>query len=318
MEVSSHALVMGRVDGTTYDVAVFTNLSEDHLDFHTDMEDYFAAKAAPVHAGAVPGRRRGRRRRLRGAAGGHLRRPGRDRLAAGSRRRLARRDSGTSARRAARSRLVGPDGARVPCTTALAGDFNLANAALAVVATAVAGFDVARAAAGVAACPGVPGRMERVSGRRRRGARPRRLRAQPGLAGAAARDLPRPDRAGRPGRRRGRRGRRPRPAQAAGDGRGSRRARPTWWCSPATTPARRTRRRSWRRCAGGPTRCPRVTSRSSPTGAPRSSARSRWPAATTWSSWPARATSSGQEIDGVVHPFDDRAVLRESLRLVRR
>ena len=46
MEVSSHALRMGRVDGIGFDVAAFTNLSEDHLDFHADMEDYFAAKAS--------------------------------------------------------------------------------------------------------------------------------------------------------------------------------------------------------------------------------------------------------------------------------
>jgi UDP-N-acetylmuramoyl-L-alanyl-D-glutamate--2,6-diaminopimelate ligase len=45
MEVSSHALAMGRVDGISFDVAGFTNLSEDHLDFHTDMADYFTAKA---------------------------------------------------------------------------------------------------------------------------------------------------------------------------------------------------------------------------------------------------------------------------------
>ena len=45
MEVSSHALAMGRVGGIGYDVAGFTNLSEDHLDFHADMEDYFEAKA---------------------------------------------------------------------------------------------------------------------------------------------------------------------------------------------------------------------------------------------------------------------------------
>ena len=46
MEVSSHALVLGRVDGIVFDVAAFTNLSEDHLDFHDDLDDYFAAKAA--------------------------------------------------------------------------------------------------------------------------------------------------------------------------------------------------------------------------------------------------------------------------------
>lgn len=45
MEVSSHALVQSRVDGIHFDVAVFTNLSHDHLDYHGTMEDYFEAKA---------------------------------------------------------------------------------------------------------------------------------------------------------------------------------------------------------------------------------------------------------------------------------
>ena len=45
MEVSSHALVQERVRGCQWDGAVFTNLGRDHLDFHTDLDDYFAAKA---------------------------------------------------------------------------------------------------------------------------------------------------------------------------------------------------------------------------------------------------------------------------------
>src|SRR6185312_3230146 len=44
-EVSSHALRLGRVDGTGFAVGAFTNLSQDHLDFHTDMDDYFQAKS---------------------------------------------------------------------------------------------------------------------------------------------------------------------------------------------------------------------------------------------------------------------------------
>lgn len=44
MEVSSHALAMGRVQGIHFDVGVFTNLSQDHLDFHKDLEDYFETK----------------------------------------------------------------------------------------------------------------------------------------------------------------------------------------------------------------------------------------------------------------------------------
>ena len=45
MEVSSHSLVLDRVYGITYDVAAFTNLTQDHLDFHKDMEHYYQAKA---------------------------------------------------------------------------------------------------------------------------------------------------------------------------------------------------------------------------------------------------------------------------------
>ncbi|HSG05299.1 MAG TPA: UDP-N-acetylmuramoyl-L-alanyl-D-glutamate--2,6-diaminopimelate ligase, partial [Nitrospiria bacterium] len=44
MEVSSHALELGRVEGCEFDLAVFTNLSQDHLDFHHSMEGYFQAK----------------------------------------------------------------------------------------------------------------------------------------------------------------------------------------------------------------------------------------------------------------------------------
>jgi len=53
MEVSSHALVQSRVEGIHFDVAVFTNLSHDHLDYHGTMEDYFKAKSllfGPDHA----------------------------------------------------------------------------------------------------------------------------------------------------------------------------------------------------------------------------------------------------------------------------
>jgi UDP-N-acetylmuramoyl-L-alanyl-D-glutamate--2,6-diaminopimelate ligase len=45
MEVSSHALAQERVLGCSFEVAVFTNLTQDHLDYHKDLEDYFAAKA---------------------------------------------------------------------------------------------------------------------------------------------------------------------------------------------------------------------------------------------------------------------------------
>ncbi|HEX6936936.1 MAG TPA: UDP-N-acetylmuramoyl-L-alanyl-D-glutamate--2,6-diaminopimelate ligase, partial [Actinomycetes bacterium] len=162
MEVSSHALALGRVDGTVYDVAVFTNLTEDHLDFHADLEDYFAAKASlftPAHARqAVIDVDDAYGARLAAQAtvpvvtvspsGGAV-----DWRAVEA----ATGPAGSS------FTLLGPDGTRIPASTALVGDFNLANAALAVVALVRAGADPSAAAAGVAACPGVPGRMERVS-----------------------------------------------------------------------------------------------------------------------------------------------------------
>src|SRR3954454_12315126 len=51
MEVSSHALQLHRADAIHWDVAVFTNLTQDHLDFHPTMEDYFAAKRRLFEAG---------------------------------------------------------------------------------------------------------------------------------------------------------------------------------------------------------------------------------------------------------------------------
>jgi UDP-N-acetylmuramoyl-L-alanyl-D-glutamate--2,6-diaminopimelate ligase len=58
MEVSSHALALKRVDGTRFAAGVFTNLTRDHLDYHKDMESYFAAKRRlfemlPAHAPSV-------------------------------------------------------------------------------------------------------------------------------------------------------------------------------------------------------------------------------------------------------------------------
>jgi UDP-N-acetylmuramoyl-L-alanyl-D-glutamate--2,6-diaminopimelate ligase len=44
MEVSSHSLVLGRVSGIEFDIAAFTNLTQDHLDFHKNMDSYFEAK----------------------------------------------------------------------------------------------------------------------------------------------------------------------------------------------------------------------------------------------------------------------------------
>jgi UDP-N-acetylmuramoyl-L-alanyl-D-glutamate--2,6-diaminopimelate ligase len=55
IEVSSHAMVMHRADAIEFDVAIFTNLTQDHLDFHEDMEDYFRAKRLLFAAGPAAG-----------------------------------------------------------------------------------------------------------------------------------------------------------------------------------------------------------------------------------------------------------------------
>ena len=51
MEVSSHAMALHRADAIHFEVAIFTNLTQDHLDFHADMEDYFLAKRKLFEAG---------------------------------------------------------------------------------------------------------------------------------------------------------------------------------------------------------------------------------------------------------------------------
>lgn len=56
VEVSSHALSQHRIDGVSFDVAVFTNLSRDHLDYHGDMESYFRTKARLFHPPLLRGR----------------------------------------------------------------------------------------------------------------------------------------------------------------------------------------------------------------------------------------------------------------------
>ena len=61
MEVSSHALALHRVDGCEFDTAVFTNLTQDHLDFHSDMQSYLEAKQTLFRKLAEAGAKRGKR-----------------------------------------------------------------------------------------------------------------------------------------------------------------------------------------------------------------------------------------------------------------
>ncbi len=162
MEVSSHALVLGRVDGCVFDIAVFTNLSPEHMEFHSDMEDYFRAKAqlftpersrlGVVNLDDEYGRRLTKEATVpvvTFSAEGH---PDADWRAEGVQ--VGPMDSTFT--------VIGPEGQRISARSPLAGPFNVANTLAAIVALAAAGLDPQAAADGIAAVPGVPGRLERV------------------------------------------------------------------------------------------------------------------------------------------------------------
>ncbi|MDQ2756506.1 MAG: UDP-N-acetylmuramoyl-L-alanyl-D-glutamate--2,6-diaminopimelate ligase [Actinomycetota bacterium] len=158
MEVSSHALAQHRVDGAVFDVALFTNLSQDHLDFHPDMEHYFAAKAAlftPQHSGRgvvcvddAWGRRLAHSATVPvttlathpgEVADWHVHGLGWPRFT-----------------------LHGP-GVALSLSCHLPGDFNVTNTAMAAVALLTLGHDPAAVQRAMAQEPVVPGRMERVT-----------------------------------------------------------------------------------------------------------------------------------------------------------
>jgi len=160
MEVSSHSLALGRVAGTSFDVAVFTNLSQDHLDFHADLEDYFRVKASlflPPVAGVVNiDDRYGRRLASSGTV------PVTTFSAAGKPEADWRAVDVRSGADGSTFRVIGPGGVEADVSAGLAGVFNVDNALGAVVALVEAGVGLEDAVAGIAACPGVPGRLERV------------------------------------------------------------------------------------------------------------------------------------------------------------
>lgn len=151
MEVSSHALALHRVAGTRFRVAVFTNLSQDHLDFHETMERYFAAKAKLFEPGysdvAIVNADDPRGRLLADAATIPTRTYSLGEvsdLEVG-----AARSTGTWRGR----RLVVP----------LGGGFNVANALAALTAAVELGVSEADAVAGLAGAAPVPGRFEVVA-----------------------------------------------------------------------------------------------------------------------------------------------------------
>jgi UDP-N-acetylmuramoyl-L-alanyl-D-glutamate--2,6-diaminopimelate ligase len=164
MEVSSHALALGRVAGTSYDVALFTNLSQDHLDFHETVDAYFAAKATlftPAYARAGVVNLDDEHGRILAAA---PQIPLTTYSAAGNPAADWRAADVRGGADGSAFLVIGPGGVEAHASVALPGPFNVANALAAIVALVEAGVGIATAVAGVGACPGVPGRLERVEG----------------------------------------------------------------------------------------------------------------------------------------------------------
>jgi UDP-N-acetylmuramoyl-L-alanyl-D-glutamate--2,6-diaminopimelate ligase len=159
MEVSSHALALRRAEGIRFAVAAFTNLTQDHLDFHADMEDYFLAKRH-LFEGGRPDR-----------AVINLDDPYGDRLAVEFEALTfsARGDERADYRAVEPS--FGPAGSRFRCLAPddeaevalpLPGRFNVENALCAIACVGALGIGLDDAAAALAAADRVPGRFEPV------------------------------------------------------------------------------------------------------------------------------------------------------------
>lgn len=163
LEVSSHALALGRVWGFHFAAAIFTNLTRDHLDFHGDMESYFAAKCELFRGQDAP---------PPAVAAINFDNPYGPRVPVAPTSRLIR--FGLHAQhldlRAAnlhcsfdgiRFDLITPT-ATVPVASPMLGEVNAVNILSAIAATWGHGLPLDAILAGIAACPGVPGRFERV------------------------------------------------------------------------------------------------------------------------------------------------------------
>ena len=164
-EVSSHAAALHRISGAEFEVAVFTNLQWDHLDFHGTMDRYLADKARLF----APGRSRIGVVCVDDEYGARLAAEARIPVVTVA----AKADSGPADWRVANADigldgvgstfdLVGPRGVHHRAASPLPGLVNVSNAAVAIVAAVAAGVPVDEAIAGVAGAHEIPGRMERV------------------------------------------------------------------------------------------------------------------------------------------------------------
>ncbi len=165
MEVSSHALSLGRVDDCDWDGALFTNLTRDHLDFHPDMESYFAAKqrlftellprSTKTNRFAVLNRDDPCGRQLIDVAGGRVVTFGRGDDADVAALEVERSIGGLRGEIRVRSE-------RVAIESTLVGDAHLENILAASAAAWAQGIPLGTIADGIRSCHGIDGRMERV------------------------------------------------------------------------------------------------------------------------------------------------------------
>jgi UDP-N-acetylmuramoyl-L-alanyl-D-glutamate--2,6-diaminopimelate ligase len=172
MEVSSHAMSLRRADAIHFEVALFTNLTQDHLDFHADMEDYFLAKrklfegevgTAIVNVDDLYGRRLAAEFDCVtfSAEGADADYTARDVSfdAAGATFTVTEGPMGLKRPNGGRLRPIGDE---VRVRTGLPGHFNVANALGAFAAAAAMGVEAEAVAAGLAKAARVPGRFEPI------------------------------------------------------------------------------------------------------------------------------------------------------------
>ncbi|HEY8083065.1 MAG TPA: UDP-N-acetylmuramoyl-L-alanyl-D-glutamate--2,6-diaminopimelate ligase [Solirubrobacterales bacterium] len=171
MEVSSHALALHRCDEIDFEVALFTNLSQDHLDFHADMEDYFLAKrklfamgpkTAIVNVDDLHGARLAAEFECLtfSAKGGAA-----DFAAGEASFDAAGAEFTTSLSMGLKPAYISGDrpiNGTVRVQTALPGEFNVSNALAAFAAAVALGVEPEQAATGLARAERVPGRFEAV------------------------------------------------------------------------------------------------------------------------------------------------------------
>ena len=167
LEVSSHALALGRVEEVSFDAAVFTNLASDHLDFHKTQEEYFQAKLRLFELLNRPATAKPRRCAVINAD--DPRAEAVRRAAAGAE--IVLYGLGAQAQAQARAVEMGPRGTRfelvwrgqpLPARIALAAEHNLRNALAAAAAALALGFPEDAVLRGLAALERVPGRLEPI------------------------------------------------------------------------------------------------------------------------------------------------------------